>query len=1368
MLAPGGGESAVIERPTMERSPTTDRKSPGKPEISLRWVLAALGIAMAVHAGLEATAAPAERAAEIQRWGRDLAALADERRQSVTDWLHSACIDAESIAGARRTEKFVQGGPGANGEASSAAVEELLDRFARPRGADLAGIWVVGPDGSVMASDSRSPAPDAACLEAASKADVAGRSGAIHNHDGKPVIPVAASVPVPGASALFAFAAGPLFARLARRATQPKTLESYLVRSRDGRLEFLSPLLFGQPAAGAFDDPRLGARAAAEGRDTFGEGLDYRVSAENTVLTVTRAIPGTDWGLAVEVDVSEALAPLRERVRSRRILAIGIWIGILGMAYGAARAQRAALTTESARVAARYVALIDEANDALVVLDDRGRVMEANRRASEFYGRTRDALIGMQVREVLPPEARTETDRRLAQVLKEGSGLFDAVHVRADGTTFPVEVSARLVTGPGAERRVIVVVRDVTSRRADADRIRRLNRMLRTLSNVNELLVRGPEEQHLFDEVCRISVEQAGFMVAWIGLADRTAGRVKVAAAAGAHDFLDDLELHWDGGPLAAGPTGTAIREGRTVALGAFDDDGRGVPWSDLGREQGFGSCAATPIRRGGEVTGTLTLYSAELRAFDPELVGLMEEMAADIGFALTTIDNRRRSFEADEKARETETRFRTFIEKAPLAIGLSREGTTVYANEKFLELWRYRSNDDVVGRSVLEHWAQHVRPLIAERIRRRALGLPTQPEDMIAQRSDGTMFPAHLETVAVELPDGPVTAAFITDETERKRAEEALRESELRLRQIAEGIDQVVWLADAPLSRLLYVSPASIEVYGRAPEELYADPSLRLAAVHPDDAERVHAAMETKQARGDYDESYRIVRPDGTVRSIRERAFPLRNADGEVYRVVGVSRDVTHERALLVAKDAAEQASRAKSSFLAHISHEIRTPMNAVLGYAQLLLRDDALGDPQRQKVEVIHSSGSHLLQVLNDVLEMSKIEAGRASLTVAPFDLRGMLADVESMFRVLTAAKGIALEVECDASLPRKLEADGAKIKQVVINLLSNAVKFTESGKIALRASCTPAAADRQMVRIGVEDTGIGIDAEGRGRLFQTFEQLAAGARIGGTGLGLAISRNFAQLMRGDVTVQSTPGAGSLFMFTFEAKIAEVAPAVGDLRGVPVRIAGDKPRPKILVVDDIATNRAMCSELLSRVGFETRDASNGEEAVAVHETWHPELVLMDLRMPGMNGFDATRRLRASGSKARIVALTASGLSDAEPEALGAGADLFLRKPYDDRDLLRRIGELLGLQYEYKVAFETSPAGARERPALSQLVQELPADILRELREAAKAARARRIEEIAKRVSEHSEAAAAAIGDLMRHFRYDLILDALRGVSDG
>jgi PAS domain S-box-containing protein len=784
--------------------------------------------------------------------------------------------------------------------------------------------------------------------------------------------------------------------------------------------------------------------------------------------------------------------------------------------------------------------------------------------------------------------------------------------------------------------------------------------------------------------------------------------------------------------------------------------------WRDLAVRLGLRSSTATPIRRGGTVIGALALSSVEPAAFDQETVVLVEEMAADIGFALTTIDNRRERVEADEKARETEKRFRTVLENLPLLIaGFDDEGKIAFWNRGAEEITGF--GPDAVGKAPP---FEQLYPDPARRARAQALWLQSDG-DVVARETtirsrDGSerVIVWSALTRLVNVP-GWASWGIAIDVTKIRRAEEEARRVLLAIEQVT---DSVV-ITDAT-GTVVYANPAACricgyelrEIVGRPPQ-LWKEGAEALA--FDEEVWRTVAAGTAWQ--GTFVSRTRT----GEAVQLSASVGPIRDAGGTIEGFVGVSRDVPRERTLRVAKEAAEQANRAKSSFLAHISHEIRTPMNAILGYAQLLLRDPSLDGRQREKIEVIHSSGAHLLQVLNAVLEMSKIEAGRISLNAAPFDLRAMLGDVESMFRVLTATNGVALAIECDAALPRGLEADGSKVKQVVINLLSNAVKFTERGTISLRASSTLVSADKHTVRIEVEDTGIGIDPEGFPRLFQTFEQLGAGARIGGTGLGLAISRNFAQLMGGDLTVQSVPGAGSLFTLTFEARLAEVAPSDGDRRLVPVRLDGSRPRPKILVVDDVETNRALCCELLSRVGFETRAASNGEEALALHEAWHPDLVLMDLRMPGMDGFEVMRRLRASGSKGRIIALTASGFGNAEPEALAAGADLFLRKPYEESDLLQRIGALLGLLYEYAAEVERTPPDAREGSPLSQLVHELPIDLVRELREAAVGARARRIAELAERAREHSDAAAAAIGDLVRHFRYDLILDALRGVSD-
>ena len=405
-----------------------------------------------------------------------------------------------------------------------------------------------------------------------------------------------------------------------------------------------------------------------------------------------------------------------------------------------------------------------------------------------------------------------------------------------------------------------------------------------------------------------------------------------------------------------------------------------------------------------------------------------------------------------------------------------------------------------------------------------------------------------------------------------------------------------------------------------------------------PEDVARARADVEAA-LRGDheYRSDFRVRRADGAIRTIRGMAQTIRGADGRPVRMVGVNRDVTdlisaeREREQLVnelrkhqehlealvasrttelraAKEAAESASRAKSAFLANMSHEIRTPMNAILGYAQLLERDQDLRDDQKQKIDIIHSSGNHLLTLINDILEMSKIEAGRATHAVEPFDLHALLHDVQWMFRELTENKGLELTFEQDPHLPRALLGDAGKVRQVLINLLSNAVKFTNAGRVAVRASSRVAAGDQHVVAIAVEDTGPGIEPGNLTRIFDAFDQADSTVRIGGTGLGLTISRNFARLMHGDLVVESTPGKGSVFTFSFEAAGAAIdAVPARVAHPIPTGLAPNQPDWKVLIVDDVPTNRDLLDELLSRVGFSTRTAASAEEAIVVHDEWRP-----------------------------------------------------------------------------------------------------------------------------------------------------------------
>ena len=467
---------------------------------------------------------------------------------------------------------------------------------------------------------------------------------------------------------------------------------------------------------------------------------------------------------------------------------------------------------------------------------------------------------------------------------------------------------------------------------------------------------------------------------------------------------------------------------------------------------------------------------------------------------------------------------------------------------------------------------------------------------------------------------------------------------------------------------------------------------------------------------------------------------------------------------ALNLAKEDAENANRAKGLFLANISHEIRTPMNAILGYAQLLENDAALPAAPRKRAGVIRSSGDHLLHLVNDVLEMSRIEAGRVKLVVEPFDIRAMLEETRQMFVPLAAAKNNKLVFELAPELPDFLVGDVGKIRQVVINLVSNAVKFTEDGQIRVRADVRASAQGRLKISIVVSDTGRGIPAQDLGRIFKAFEQTESGLRAGGTGLGLTICQNFSRMMGGDITVTSSVGQGSAFQFTFGAESAPGTrlPSVR-LPTANARLESEFMGCKVLVVDDVEANRSVLADLLARTGFEVRTAADGEEAIRVHDAWNPALVLMDLRMPGMDGVEAIRRIRSSGSRSALVALTASSFPEAREQVMKAGGSDFLLKPYREKELLQAIGRILGLRYLALdgTPVKKSPDQEGSEP-LPELLKSAPAELVDELREAALEARAERIEKIAARLGAHSPVCAERILLHARNFQYDELVDAI------
>ncbi|MGC9525678.1 MAG: ATP-binding protein [Limnospira sp.] len=401
--------------------------------------------------------------------------------------------------------------------------------------------------------------------------------------------------------------------------------------------------------------------------------------------------------------------------------------------------------------------------------------------------------------------------------------------------------------------------------------------------------------------------------------------------------------------------------------------------------------------------------------------------------------------------------------------------------------------------------------------------------------------------------------------------------------------------------------------------------------------------------------------------------------------------------RELEVEKEKAEVANRAKSSFLANMSHELRTPLNAILGFSQIMTRSSRLNPEDRENLTIINRSGEYLLTLINQVLDLSKIEAGKMTVHPSDFNLYALLDDLENLFSLKAQSKRLALSIECDRALPQYIRADETKLRQILVNLLNNAIKFTEEGGVSLRVACQNVSRPpRPMTRSGdrlllfeIEDTGAGISSREIDHIFEAFGQTKTGIESKeGTGLGLTISRKFVQLMGGDMRVKSKPEVGTIFSFEIAVSVADGVPLPfpKSTRRV-VALAPGQPRYKILVVDDKAVNRALLIKLLQPVGFELREAGNGREAIAIWERWDPHLICMDMRMPVMDGYEATKSIKGTtkGSATVIIALTASIIDNERAIVLSAGCDDLVRKPFRESVIFETIAKHLGVQYCYE-----------------------------------------------------------------------------------
>lgn len=901
----------------------------------------------------------------------------------------------------------------------------------------------------------------------------------------------------------------------------------------------------------------------------------------------------------------------------------------------------------------------------------------------------------------------------------------------------------------------------------------------------------------------------------------------KAKSAAGTGKGFGRLDPKTAREPLGVPPLGNVVLSGQQRAVSDVNAEPAPAFEPDWMREECIHGYAISPITFKGEalgamVTGTRETFQEELRPWGNLLAN---QVGAAIANARTFEEirvagqrleqtNRRLEQELAERQRvedalrranqelhtlrESERRYQELVEHAnSIILHWQRDGRIIHLNEFGQRFFGY-TDAEIRGRHVVgtivpdtESRGRNLQALMKEISANPAAFEQNVNENL--RRNGERVWIAWTNKVVLD-GQGDVTEILSigVDITERKRAEEALRRSEAYLAEGQRLSHTASWAWSPVTLQPLHWSAEMFRIYGFNPREGAPTAEAFWQRVHPEDLDRVRELLMSATQQGmEYEHEHRIVLPDGTVKHIHVIGHPVLAENGQLIEYVGTAMDVTERKLaedelrkhqdhledlveqrtqeLAEAKARAEAANREKSRFLANMSHELRTPLNAVLGFSRLLKSGPEVTPRQQEALDIIVRSGEHLLNLINNVLDMAKIESGKLALEESDVDLHRLTHEVQSLLGVGAAEKGLRFTLELAPELPRFVSVDAGKLRQVLLNLVGNAIKYTEAGRVTLRASLAHAAQPgRAHLRFEVEDSGPGIGPEDCQRIFVPFVQVGTLASApAGTGLGLAISKQYVELMGGRIGVESESGKGSVFQFTIPVS---VRPSVTDPGEAPhgrvVGLAEGQPRHRLLIVEDQPENRLLLRRLLDPLGFEVHEAANGQEAVGLFEQWHPDLVWMDIRMPVMDGVEAVRRIRATkaGAEAKIIALTAHALEEERRPIMAAGCDDFVRKPFREQEIFDALARHLEVKFIYETARHPESASPPPGLALSpEQLEGLPAELLRELRQSVLELDTARTQALIAQVAERDPALGATLNTLATQLDYKRLLELLK-----
>ncbi|MEM8503035.1 MAG: PAS domain S-box protein [Cyanobacteria bacterium P01_D01_bin.1] len=690
----------------------------------------------------------------------------------------------------------------------------------------------------------------------------------------------------------------------------------------------------------------------------------------------------------------------------------------------------------------------------------------------------------------------------------------------------------------------------------------------------------------------------------------------------------------------------------------------------------------------------------------------------------------------------KSEVRYRHLYEETPAMLhSVDAQGLIVGTSNYWLEKLGYE-REDVIGQPLLSFVAEGCKQKVSQVTA--TLSETALDRDRRCQflKKDGSRLDVLLSTTVECDEEGGSgsTLGVLVDITERRKAQKKLNRNSALLRAVNDMPPTGVFVMDCHTDEALFVNSEFYRIWQL--EHLQTEvvqgklngEQLLTECLSTVDLERFVAASTAQDFTSNKTVEDEVPLLDG--RTLRRIYGPVQQ-DNSTFAYLYMFEDITERKQavqeLALATKAAETANLAKSEFLANMSHELRSPLNAILGFTHILRESNPKPD-QAENLDIIYRSGEHLLALINDVLDISKIEAGRVELTCTEFDLYCLLDELQQMFSSATNKKDLQFSVVRSPELPQIIFSDRLKLRQILINLLSNAVKFTAAGTITLsvdskRRETEPkensqTGTDRQSsnfqtdtkptarLTFAVRDTGSGIAAAEQIHLFKAFVQTQSGlGKNDGTGLGLSISHEYIQLLGGSLSVDSELGKGSTFLFDISVAVVEDVVAPPPTTAKPMRrvvgLAPGQPARRILVVDDVAINRKLLSHLLTNVGFDVREAENGQAAIALWQSWRPHLVWMDIRMPVMTGEEATTRIKAleetlcigCDHQTRIIALTANAFAEDRAAAIASGCDDFVSKPIKANEIFDKLAQHLGVRYEYA---SPSPAPQPTAPALT------------------------------------------------------------------